>query len=171
MKFSAICAAATAAVIIGTTAAHADGDGGLLGLGLLETPSITLACFPSGQVGAGNTHTGNQNISCSQSSTASGTGNGSEGVTGAQTVISDNVVFVPQNEVREATVTCPEGKIATGGGHSTSAGVFVAQESRPLTGLEPPTNTLPIGWYVQGTNTSVQVADLRVWAVCVDAAE
>ncbi|MGW7645486.1 hypothetical protein [Streptomyces bobili] len=116
-RISTICAVAAAGVLLGGTAAHADGDGGLLGLGLLNTPSITLACFPAGQVGSGNSFTGNQNINCSQTATAPTNGNGGPGGEFSNYERILGPVFTVQAGSNGGyTLACPAGKKVLGGG-------------------------------------------------------
>ncbi|MER5530286.1 hypothetical protein ABT075_37855 [Streptomyces sp. NPDC002677] len=67
---------AMAALAVGLSAGSARADDDSL-LSFLGTPSITLVCFPSGQVGQGNSFTGTQTVNCSQSATTnSPAGNG-----------------------------------------------------------------------------------------------
>ncbi|MCX5377795.1 hypothetical protein [Streptomyces sp. NBC_00091] len=64
-RVAAVAGTAMAALLLGAGTGHAADDGSLLSL--LDVPSVTVACFPAGQVGQGNTFTGTQNINCSQS--------------------------------------------------------------------------------------------------------
>lgn len=162
-RISVICAAATAAVLLGGTAAHADGDGGLLGLGLLNTPSITLACFPAGQVGQGNSFEGNQNVNCSQSASSTGTTPpaNSSGLTGFEVVSADDTAA--PGEQAEAVAFCPAGKAPTGGGIDTSR-----NDSWKVT-----RDTVGVGfvggssgWQAQATNTGSGPQTLTVTVVC-----
>ncbi|MFE7530030.1 hypothetical protein ACFU7Y_30590 [Kitasatospora sp. NPDC057542] len=109
-------AAVTAVLFLSAGGAQAQGEGLL---SLLDGPSITLACFPAGQVGQGNTFTGTQNISCSQSAAQSNPAPSTpagNGVTGAQ-IVHSNPVSVPPGTTAFASAYCPTGKIATGGGY------------------------------------------------------
>ncbi|MFF3939207.1 hypothetical protein [Streptomyces phaeofaciens] len=76
-------------------------------------PSVALACFPAGQVGQGNTFSGTQTITCSQSATASSQGGGTD--SGREVVISDNNP-VAAHDIAQAVVPCPAGKEAVSGG-------------------------------------------------------
>ncbi|MGW7462662.1 hypothetical protein [Streptomyces sp. NPDC054797] len=71
-------------------------------------PSVTVACFPTGQAGANNTFNGTQNINCSQSTQATSSGSGSGGFTGYE-VVTDSVEC-PVDATCSITVTCPTGK-------------------------------------------------------------
>ncbi|MGW7422953.1 hypothetical protein ACWGJB_23385 [Streptomyces sp. NPDC054813] len=161
--FSTLCAAVTAAMFLGGTTAYADSDGGLLGLGLLNTPSITLACFPTGQVGHGNSFTGNQSINCSQSASATGatpppSGNG---LTGFDYEVGS--ATAQPGEVAVATAICPAGKTPTGGGFSTASG-----DSWQVTGSEfqPGIVPNPSGWAVFAKNTGSGPQTLTAEVVC-----
>jgi hypothetical protein len=162
-----ICAAVAATTFLGGTAAHADGDGGLLGLGLLNTPSITLACFPAGQVGSGNSFTGNQNINCSQSAQATAPeGSRGGGVTGAELVFG-NLVTIPPGESRELTVDCPAGKIATGGGFDGGPDIREAG-SIGVTAFGTP---YPVAWRETLVNEGSEAQNAYPNVVCVDSAD
>jgi hypothetical protein len=162
-----VCTAVAAATVIGGTAAHADGDGGLLGRGLLNAPSITLACFPAGQVGSGNSFTGNQNINCSQNAQATApTGNGGGGVTGAERVSGESVT-IPPGESRFTDVSCPDGKIATGGGFIGGDNIREAR-STPVTVVG---TGQPVGWSVELVNEGAVPQNGFATVVCVDSAD
>lgn len=116
-----IGAATTAAISLGASAAEAQDDGSLLSLP--SAPSLTLACFPSGQVGQGNTFNGTQNVSCSQSATQSNptppaNGGGTGGT--ASRIVRSSAVPVPANGTEFAAAYCDSGEVATGGGYDIS---------------------------------------------------
>lgn len=162
-----VCAAVAAATFLGGTAAHADGDGGLLGLGLLNTPSITLACFPAGQVGSGNSFTGNQNINCAQSAEATApAGNSGGGVTGAEQV-SGTSVTIPPGGSTFVSAYCPAGKIATGGGFVGSGSIREGRsEATTVLG-----SGQPVGWNVELINEGSVAQNGFATVVCVDSAD
>lgn len=168
-RVSTICATAVAAVaLLSGTTAHADSDGGLLGLDLLDTPSITLACFPTGQVGQGNSFTGNQNINCSQSASATGTTSppSGNGLTGLQ-VVPGSATAEP-GETAFAVARCPTGTTVTGGGFTTlpsdswdvKSSNFVATPGADSGGA----------WVAIATNTGSGPQTLSVTAICYDQA-
>ncbi|MFG3016184.1 hypothetical protein ACGFZB_38215 [Streptomyces cinerochromogenes] len=81
-KLATISTATTALFLSGAGSSQAQGEGGLFPL--LGSPSIVLVCLPAGQVGHDNSFNGIQNISCSQSGSATTTapsGGRGEGVT------------------------------------------------------------------------------------------
>jgi hypothetical protein len=162
-RISTICAAVAAATLLGGTAAHAEGDGGLLGLGLLNTPSITLACFPAGQVGQGNSINGNQNINCSQSASATGTTPppGGNGLAGFDFELGS--ATAQPGEVAIATATCPSGKTPTGGGFSAASG-----DSWQVTASEFQSTPVPSpsGWTVIAKNTGSGPQTLTAEVIC-----
>jgi hypothetical protein len=165
------CTAVAAALLLGGSPAHAEGEGGLLGTSLLDSPSITLACFPAGQVGQGNSFTGTQNINCNQSASATGTtpppsGNG---LTGHERVSASQTV--EPGATAEPFAVCPEGKAVTGGGFSTgevgnSWELRSSQANQRPRGLEDPLET---GWVAVATNTGTGPQTLTAHAVCYDA--
>ncbi|MEW2135156.1 hypothetical protein AB0892_00880 [Streptomyces sp. NPDC005409] len=164
-RISALCAVAAAGVLLSGTAAHADGDGGLLGLGLLNTPSITLACFPAGQVGAGNSFTGNQNVNCSQSASATGTTPppSDSGLTGYEQVFASDTAGPGEEAV--AVAQCPAGKTATGGGWSEQQG---SSDSWEII-ADQPWLSVPgdrSGWAAIARNTGTGPQTFFVFAVC-----
>ncbi|MFF7994590.1 hypothetical protein ACFZDG_33015 [Kitasatospora xanthocidica] len=164
-KISALCAAVAVAALLGGTPAHAQGDGGLLGLGLLNTPSITLACFPSGQVGQGNTSTGTQNVGCSQSASATGTTpSGDNGLTGRQ-VVNSNATGGP-GELVEASVRCPAGTVVTGGGFSTAPDSSWDIKSSAAVEFPVTPGGGDGGWSAIARNTGTGNQTLYVYAVC-----
>ncbi|WP_330306073.1 MULTISPECIES: hypothetical protein [unclassified Streptomyces] len=162
-RISTICAAAAATMLLGGTAAHADSDGGLLGLGLLNTPSITLACFPAGQVGQGNSSTGNQNISCSQSASATGTTPppSDSGLTGFDHEFGS--ATAQPGEVAIASAICPNGKTPTGGGFRVASG-----DSWQVTAsvFQPGIVPNPSGWSVFAKNTGSGPQTLTAEVIC-----
>lgn len=162
-RVSAICVTVAASVLFGGTVAHADSDGGLLGLGLLNTPSVTLACFPAGQVGHGNSFNGNQNINCSQSASATGTTppTSSNGLTGFD--VEYGSATAQPGEVAFANATCPAGKTPTGGGFSGSFGdSWQVNSSQLALGVVPNPN----GWSVSAKNTGSGPQTLTAQVVC-----
>ncbi|MFD8813980.1 hypothetical protein ACFV23_21405 [Streptomyces sp. NPDC059627] len=162
-RIATIAASAATAVVITAGAAHAQ-DGGLLSLldnastSLLNTPSLTLACFPAGQVGQGNTFKGTQNISCNQSATQSNPAPtpGTNGVTGQEVV--QNSVDVSPGGIMQVDALCPAGKVPTGGGFNTSGPSMVILSSTPLSQ----------GWRAIGQNNSTTSLPLSVVVVCVN---
>ncbi|MFF1759382.1 hypothetical protein [Streptomyces sp. NPDC058266] len=159
-KIAAIGVAATTVVLFNVSGAQAqDGGDGLLPI-LNGTP-ITLACFPVGQVGQGNQFEGTQNINCGQSSAAPAEGGNGGGVTGAQ-VVEDGGTHVPGDQFGTDEVHCPAGKVATGGGFTTT-GYFNEMQSQP----SPPTGQ-PTGWSAAGRADSAG-GTIYAWAVCADA--
>ncbi|MET9611653.1 hypothetical protein [Kitasatospora indigofera] len=137
MKAGAVSAAA---VILGTGTAQAADGGGLLSL--LNTPSLTLACFPSGQVGQGNSFTGTQNVSCSQSASQSApTPNGN--VVPTYTRNGDSVLLDP-GELKTATASCLPGDVMTGGGYALANTDLHVLSS---------TGSTPNEWVVEAVNT------------------
>ncbi|MEU6666661.1 hypothetical protein [Streptomyces sp. NPDC046727] len=117
-RHSLISTVIGAALLFGGTATAQAQDESLLSVlddttvsGLLN-PAVTLACFPSGQVGSGNTFTGTQNVNCSQSATATTPGTSTD--TGY--VLLTERHHCEAGATCVATLQCPEGKQATGGG-------------------------------------------------------
>ncbi|MEU0602495.1 hypothetical protein ABZ484_30340 [Streptomyces sp. NPDC006393] len=163
-KLAAVGTAAIAVVCFSGGGAQAQ-DGGLLSL--LNTPSITLACFPAGQVGQGNVFKGTQNVSCSQSASQTNpTPPTGGGITGAEVVTAEG--SVPPGSAINAQADCPEGKVATGGGFligTTFTATPLGSYPTPL-GANPPT-----GWAVAAQNASDTTSTFTVYAVCVDAVE
>jgi hypothetical protein len=173
-RFAAIGAAATAAVLLGASSAQAQNDDGPLSL-LSGSPLIQV-CYPMGQVGQGNTFNGTQNINCSQNSEVTNPGgnggNGAGGVTGVE-MISSSTEIAP-GAFGSVGAACPEGKIATGGGFDAfEPGDAVPGGFRPI--VNQPVSRVgeadPISWHAGGYNESQGEVFLRVWVVCVDAAE
>lgn len=165
------CTAVAAALLLCGSPAHAEGDGGLLGTSLLDTSSITLVCFPAGQVGQGNSFTGTQNINCNQSAAATGTTpppSGS-GLTGHERVDASRTV--EPGATADPFAVCPEGKAVTGGGFSTGGSANSWEitrseaEQRPR-GLEDPLET---GWAATAINTGTGPQTFTAHAVCYDA--
>ncbi|MFD8787012.1 hypothetical protein [Kitasatospora sp. NPDC059599] len=149
---------------MGGTAAHAQGDGGLLGLGLLNTPAITVACIPGGLVSQGNASTGNQNGGCSQSASgaeATPSSSGS-GLTGRQ-IVSSSAAAQP-GELATASVRCPAGTAVTGGGLATDAGSSWDIKSSAATGTSG--TSTGGAWSASAKNTGLASQTLTVYAVC-----
>lgn len=170
-RISTTCTAVAAIVLLGGTAAHANGDGGLLGLGLLNTPSITLACFPAGQVGQGNSFTGTQNINCSQSAAATGTTppSSGNGLTGYESVSATGTVG--PGERAEADAFCPEGKTVTGGGFSGEFGShWEVLSSQSVHRPQVPGSPAISGWGATAYNTGSGPQTFYVEAICYDLA-
>lgn len=160
-RLTAIAGAALPATLLGAGSATAADDGSLLSL--LNVPSITLVCYPAGQVGSHNTFTGTQNINCSQSGqSTSGGGSGSGGFTGHQVVSQTNEC--PVNNTCGITLRCPAGKKVTGGGvyvNPLVSGVRVVR-SGTVPGED---NTRWDGAIFNGHTAPV---DLTVQAICAD---
>ncbi|MGW7539654.1 hypothetical protein ACWGKQ_00805 [Streptomyces sp. NPDC054770] len=160
---STICAAVATAMLLGGATAHADSDGGLLGLGLLNTPSITLACFPAGQVGHGNSITGNQNINCSQSASATGTTPPPSGSGLAGFDHEFGSATAQPGEVAIASAICPNGKTPTGGGFRVASGdSWQVTASAFQAGVVPN----PSGWTVVAKNTGSGPQTLTAEVIC-----
>ena len=171
-KFAAIIAAAASTVLICAGGAHAQNRDGSL-LGILDTPSIVLGCFPTGQVGQGNSFQGTQNVSCSPSATApaGNGGSGAGGVTGAEIVQGPSIQLEP-GQRGDVSADCPDGKIATGGGYyafaPTGTNAFRADFSQPLSLAG---SNEPVTWFVDGVNEGTGTLTVHAYAVCVDSAE
>ncbi|MFH8892949.1 hypothetical protein [Streptomyces sp. NPDC017949] len=155
-----VCTTAAAAVILCAGGAAADGEL----VSALNNPAIGAACFPSGQVGSGNTFYGTQNINCSQSTSqdiTAPTPPADGGVTGEEVVRVQGTI--PPQQVAAVIAECPPGKVVTGGGFSKSRAVNVLDSTSG-----PGANrTL---WFATGHNPTDSVEVLAVSAVCVDAA-
>lgn len=157
---AAACTAATAALLLGAGAAHAAEDDSLLSL--LDLPSITVACFPTGQAGAGNTFTGTQNVNCSQSAQQSTTNGSGGGLTGYEVVSRTNECLA--GYTCGTTLRCPDGKKVTGGGvyvnpqgpdtHVVSSGTVPGEDNTRWDGT------------IQ--NDSTGSVDFTVQAICAD---
>jgi hypothetical protein len=168
-RLATITTATTAALLCGAGGAHAQGDGGLHSL--LGSPSIVLACFPAGQVGQGNTFNGTQNVNCNQSATTTTTNppTGNGGVTGYE-VVTAGATASPGGADAHATVYCPEGKVATGGGFFVGTSTQWANESSwPVTADQNPEGLS--GWQAEATNVGTELGGITVYAICVDAAQ
>ncbi|MFJ3721522.1 hypothetical protein ACIPYQ_03010 [Streptomyces sp. NPDC090045] len=158
-----MCSAAAAAVTLSAGGAAADGELA----SALNNPAIGAVCFPSGQVGSGNTFNGTQNINCSQS-TAQSVSNPATpadgGVTGQEVVFSDAISVAP-HDFGVATATCPPGKVITGGGYQ--------KEPQLKTIFNAPGSSSPNGteWVVSARNDTDEPDTFVAWAVCVDSAE
>ncbi|MCX5378593.1 hypothetical protein [Streptomyces sp. NBC_00091] len=158
-RLAALAGAALAATLLGAGSAHAADDGSLLSL--LNLPSITLVCYPTGQAGANNTFTGTQNISCSQSAQSTSGGSGG-GFTGYEVVAQTNEC--PVNNTCGITLRCPEGKKVTGGGVYVNP--LVAGVRTVRSGTVPgEDNTRWDGAIHNGHTAPV---DLTVQAICAD---
>ncbi|MGW8687502.1 hypothetical protein ACWGNN_42040 [Streptomyces sp. NPDC055817] len=154
-RLAVIGATATAAVFVSTSGAQAQEGDGLLSL--LNVPSVTVACFPAGQVGQGNTFNGTQNVGCSQSASSTPAGGG---VTG-QEVVDTGFVTVDRDTAQLITATCPAGKVVTGGGYGGQDFEILQNEPTPAGNA----------WQVFAVNRSTtEDRNIRVRAVCVDAA-
>ncbi|MER7769515.1 hypothetical protein [Kitasatospora sp. NPDC096140] len=167
-KISAMCAAVAAAALLGAPAAHAQGDGGLLGLGLLNTPALTVACIPGGLVSQGSPSTGNQNTGCSQSASgAEATPSSSAGGLPARQTVSSSVAAQP-GELATASARCPAGTVVTGGGLATDAGSSWDIKSSAATGTADPSTGG--AWSASAKNTGTAPQMLTVHAVCAGRA-
>ncbi|MFF5444876.1 hypothetical protein [Streptomyces sp. NPDC012888] len=163
-RLATISAAATTTLLLTTGGAQADGDVGLLSL--LGNSPLVQVCYPMGTVGGiGNTVTGDQNTTCGQSAQATTPANGAGGVTGAQRAFGE-YVEIPPGQRRTAGVSCPEGKIATGGGPETTGPGFRTEQSIALSAM-----VAPIAWTVTGTNEGPETISMRVEAVCVNGTQ
>ncbi|GLX19457.1 hypothetical protein Slala02_27720 [Streptomyces lavendulae subsp. lavendulae] len=164
-KRTGAIASVVAALAVGLSAGGAHADGESL-LSLLDTPSITLACFPSGQVGQGNTFTGTQTVNCSQSATQTstgGNGGGDEGFTGYEVVRAAGE-SVPPGDFDTTTVPCPAGKRAIGGGFDAEGTETFPIASRPTASND--------AWFVAVKNTgTTNTVNWEAYAICatVDA--
>ncbi|MEU7605436.1 hypothetical protein [Streptomyces sp. NPDC041003] len=149
--------AAVLAVGLNTGTAHADDDSLL---SLLGTPSITLACFPSGQVGQGNDFTGTQTVNCSQSATTSSpTGNG---ITGYE-VVSGGSVSGPSFTISR-DIDCPAGKKALDGGATVTSGDRLGLDVRESGPSSDGTTR-----HVTVANTSGNQVEVAFFAICANA--
>ncbi|MEW2139201.1 hypothetical protein AB0892_21860 [Streptomyces sp. NPDC005409] len=161
-QLATIGSAAMAALLLGAGGAHAADDGSLLSL--LDVPSVTVVCFPTGQAGSHNTFNGTQNVNCSQSAqaTSSGSGSGSGGFTGYE-VVTDSLEC-PVGATCSITLTCPTGKKVTGGGvyvEPDAPGVHVVRS-----GVVPGSDNTR--WDASVQNDSPVPVDLTVQAMCAD---
>lgn len=147
-----------AAVLIGlgSGSAHADDDSLLALLGL---PSVTVACFPSGHVGQGNTFTGTQPVNCGQSAQATAP-EGGGGSKGRQQYSGDGVTIAP-GESGFAVAACPAGKVATGGGYDTFPRGFRAEAERYIQA----TFESPSSWTVRGLNEGSEPVSLVAYVL------
>ncbi|MFJ3721521.1 hypothetical protein ACIPYQ_03005 [Streptomyces sp. NPDC090045] len=159
-RLAAIGSAALAAVLLGAGGAHAADDGSLLSL--LDVPSITLVCYPAGQVGAHNTFTGTQNVSCSQSAQSTTSGGSGSGFTGHE--VLTRTLECTAGSTCGLTVSCPTGKKVTGGG------VYVNVESPNIhvvrSGIVPGEDNTRWDGTIQNGHTDP--VDLTVQAICAD---
>lgn len=155
-----MCTAAAATVILSAGGAAADDDL----ISALNNPAVGAVCYPSGQVGSGNTFNGTQNVGCAQSTDQTVTNptppaNG--GVTG-QEVRRRTVTIEPQT-FNGAYVQCPAGKVVTGGGFEIGNLEPVVLQNRP--------SDDETAWIVGVGNTTDRQITIIAYAVCVDAAE
>ncbi|WP_141726287.1 hypothetical protein [Actinacidiphila rubida] len=163
-RFAAVISAVTGVMMFGAGVAQAQGDGGLLSL--LGNASVLQVCYPMGQVGQGNSFSGTQNISCSQSGQATApAGSSGGGLSGAGTV-SGTEVTVPAGAPGNAIVTCPDGQIATGGGYIADPNLRVVR-SYPYTEVG---TGKPVGWVVDVVNDGSASGGMIPTVVCADAA-
>lgn len=158
--FATACTTAAAAVLLSAGGAAADDDL----ISALNNPAVGAVCFPSGQVGSGNTFSGTQNINCAQSTDQTITNptppaNG--GVTGQEVVFSEET-FLEPGQQGGATAECPAGKVVTGGGYDKDTELGLFYNGRYAFGS---------GWQVVGWNFTNRRVSLRAHAVCVDSAE
>ncbi len=87
---------------------------------------------------------------------------GPSGVSGLEYVTSQGT-DVPNGQRRSATVVCPKGKRALGGGVSTSSSLAHVRQSAPLDG--------GAGWLGTAANTTAQYDDrMYVWVICASVA-
>jgi hypothetical protein len=83
---------------------------------------------------------------------------GPSGISGLEYVTSPGT-DVPNGQRREATILCPRGKKALGGGVSTSSGLAHVRETAPLDG--------GAGWLGTAANTTEKYGDrMYVWVIC-----
>ncbi|GAA2740218.1 hypothetical protein GCM10010440_06300 [Kitasatospora cinereorecta] len=149
-RVAAVAAAAASTIVVSAGGAHAQTGTGSL-LGLINLP-VVVGCFPTGQAGCGNSSGG--------------------GVTGAHTVLGD-FTSVAAGQSGVATVFCPAGQVATGGGFDTfvpgggSPDGFLVVASEPVTVVGSQT---PTAWEVNAVNNSPSTVQFRASATCVDAA-
>ncbi|MFD9411962.1 hypothetical protein ACFWBN_33810 [Streptomyces sp. NPDC059989] len=163
--FATVCTTAATAVILSAGGAAADGEL----VSALNNPAVGAACFPSGQVGSGNTFNGTQNISCSQSTDQTITNPAPAadgGVTGREEVFAAGVTVEP-GLTSGAAAMCPEGKVPTGGGFQRGpfASHWDSIESAPT---ESGDGTR--GWQTSARNAGTVPGAFHAWAVCVDEA-
>ncbi|MEW2139202.1 hypothetical protein AB0892_21865 [Streptomyces sp. NPDC005409] len=154
-----MCSAAVAAVTLSAGGAAADDDL----ISALNNPAVGAACFPSGQVGSGNTFNGTQNINCSQSTSQDITNPPTTtggGVTG-QVVLEEGFTIEPHSFNGEF-VACPAGKVVTGGGLELGGEGLVVLQDRPSDEGD--------GWIVGVGNLTDNPLTASAFAVCVDAA-
>jgi hypothetical protein len=85
---------------------------------------------------------------------------GSSGISGWEYVVSPGTA-VPQNQRKQASVACPSGKLALGGGVSTSSALAEVRESAPLNN--------GVGWAGTTANQSNEFPDtMYVWVICAN---
>ncbi|MFI8281223.1 hypothetical protein ACIGBH_41510 [Streptomyces sp. NPDC085929] len=103
---------AAAAVVFGSGFAHAQDDPGLASA--QRNPSIAFPC-PAGQAGQGNTFTGTQNITCTQTVSSVTTTPAAAGP-GYQLVRQQNICGAMSTGTCSTILECPEGKQGSGSG-------------------------------------------------------
>ncbi|MFK0252141.1 hypothetical protein [Streptomyces sp. NPDC090445] len=171
-RFFATVTASAIALVLGAGTAQAQ-DTPLLSVvdNLLPNinPSVTLACFPSGQVGQGNTFNGTQSSSCNQSATATSQGDGGGGSDGAAAisgyeVVSQTNLLVDAGSPAQTIVPCPAGKKVLGGGFFGNTGDIQIVRSFP----QAPDNT---AWVVFVINNGQVTGSYDAYAICADAEE
>ncbi|MBW5485134.1 hypothetical protein [Streptomyces bambusae] len=129
----------------------------------LDNPAVGAVCFPSGQMGLGNTFNGTQNIGCSQSGESTSSG-GSGGFTGHEVVTRS--VDCPAGQLCGVTVDCPTGKKATGGGVVTSqvnSSIHVVRS-----GLDPSTADDAFRWEAIVFNGGTSQVAVTAQVICAD---
>ncbi|MEU9298526.1 hypothetical protein [Streptomyces sp. NPDC048266] len=157
-RISTVSAAAVTAILIGSGSVQAD-DGGLLSL--LGTTSLLQVCYPSGQVGQGNTFTGSQIISCDQNSTQTSTTPppappAAIGVTAVQGLSA----LVPAGGSATSTAICPAGEQPVSGGWQGTTGIVVDSSRRVAT------NAAADSWQVIAFNPTGSEGSIRAIAYC-----
>ncbi|MDT0568818.1 hypothetical protein RM704_15290 [Streptomyces sp. DSM 3412] len=181
-RLSFALVAAVALGSLGVESAHAQNDGSLVSLldgastkllgnsalPLLNSPSVVLACFPSGQTGTNNHFNGTQNVHCSQSATQtdSGGGNGGGGITGYE-VINAGTFDLAAGESDSAAGFCPEGKRPLSGGAQVDGGVG----DNLRLNYSYPHQIDPREWVVGVTNEGDSSVQGRFFVICANVAE
>ncbi|MGR4884280.1 hypothetical protein ACIPUC_33390 [Streptomyces sp. LARHCF249] len=157
------CTVAAAAVLLGLGEAAADDDL----VSALNNPAIGAVCFPSGQVGSGNTFNGTQNSTCAQSTDqtiTNPTPPADNGATGWVTVTVNSGPIAP-GQRGGTQAMCPVGKVATGGGQEffPFMSTWDSIESDPTESGNGQT-----GWQVFARNTSGAPGSINARVVCID---
>ncbi|MFJ3726624.1 hypothetical protein ACIPYQ_29245 [Streptomyces sp. NPDC090045] len=156
-RLATIGSAAMAAMLLGAGGSHAADDGSLLSL--LNLPSVTLVCYPTGQAGANNTFTGTQTVNCSQSATATNTGNG---ITGYQVVSGGSESGTDFN--RFIDIECPAGKHVLGRGATVTS-----EDPRDLDLRSSGPSADGTSWQVAVENSSGNQLGVEDFAICTNA--